>query len=65
VPVFGKLAHHRFALDVNESGGPRAFRRVYAGQMDKCMKSLELMTNKVWPNFTDKVGPRLATVKSA
>jgi len=25
-----------------------------------CMRSLELLTNKVWPNFTDKVGPRLA-----
>jgi len=23
---------------------------------DKCMKSLELMTEKVWPNFTDKIG---------
>ena len=23
--------------------------------LDKCMKSLELMTNKVWPNFTDKI----------
>lgn len=27
---------------------------------DKCMKSLELMTEKVWPNFTDKVGRRFA-----
>lgn len=27
---------------------------------DKCMKSLELMTEKVWPNFTDRVGRRLA-----
>ena len=22
---------------------------------DACMKSLELMTEKVWPNFTDKI----------
>jgi hypothetical protein len=29
--------------------------------MDQCMKSLELMTTKVWPNFTDKIGPRLDT----
>jgi len=31
-----------------------------------CMKSLELLTEKVWPNFTDKIGgPRVANVKSA
>ena len=23
---------------------------------DACMKSLELMTEKVWPNFTDAIG---------
>jgi hypothetical protein len=22
----------------------------------QCMKSLELLTEKVWPNFTDKIG---------
>ncbi len=32
---------------------------------DKCMKSLDLVTNKVWPNFTDKIGPHLAAAKSA
>jgi hypothetical protein len=24
---------------------------------DACMKSLELLTEKVWPNFTDKINP--------
>ncbi|MGE0487394.1 MAG: LLM class flavin-dependent oxidoreductase [Gammaproteobacteria bacterium] len=32
---------------------------------DKCMKSLELMTEKVWPNFTDAIGGGATAKKSA
>lgn len=32
---------------------------------DKCMKSLELMTNKVWPNFTVNIGADPARALSA
>ncbi|MCB1748054.1 MAG: LLM class flavin-dependent oxidoreductase [Gammaproteobacteria bacterium] len=32
---------------------------------DQCMKSLELMTEKVWPNFTDAIGGGKAAQKSA
>jgi alkanesulfonate monooxygenase SsuD/methylene tetrahydromethanopterin reductase-like flavin-dependent oxidoreductase (luciferase family) len=32
---------------------------------DKCMKSLELVTEKVWPNFTDTIGRGAAMQKAA
>jgi alkanesulfonate monooxygenase SsuD/methylene tetrahydromethanopterin reductase-like flavin-dependent oxidoreductase (luciferase family) len=32
---------------------------------DKCMKSLELLTEKVWPNFTDAIGSPAKLQKSA
>jgi alkanesulfonate monooxygenase SsuD/methylene tetrahydromethanopterin reductase-like flavin-dependent oxidoreductase (luciferase family) len=32
---------------------------------DKCMKSLELVTEKVWPNFTDTIGRSAAMQKAA
>ncbi len=30
-----------------------------------CMKSLELLTEKVWPNFTDSIGPGRSANASA
>ena len=32
---------------------------------DACMRSLELLTEKVWPNFTDKIGAGAARARSA